>query len=271
MRIKTLIYSTLALSFSGHQIAQAQSIQDSLFADTDAANLSYCYYKVNKKQTLYHISKTFRVNPDNMMMYNHALQGKALMENDILKIPVNKLNIQFEKKQFPDSSCALYYQVKKSESLFHIAKRKFEIDIKKLLQLNKIKNTTIHEGSVLLLGYYPLNSSPHLIEQNQLFSLNEPPQKEFIESELLTKQSRGVAISQYDLPGSGRLFALHNTAAMDSQIEIENPITNRKVYAKVIGRIPPIYERDVQIIVSAETARMLGAVDKRFFVSIRYR
>jgi len=71
--------------------------------------------------------------------------------------------------------------------------------------------------------------------------------------------------------GEGRMFALHNEAKMESMIEIINPIQNRKVLAKVIGRIPPIYEKEVKVLVSAEVSRQLGVIGKRFFVNIRYR
>jgi LysM repeat protein len=273
MFTKGLIFRALMISLSmcNIQVTQAQGIQDSFFLYSDAGNQSYFDYKVNKNQTLYQLSKTFRVSTDTINFSNKEILDKGLKEHGVLKIPINKYNIQSNKSNPPDSCIAFYYRVKKGESLFQIAKRKFEIDLKILLQLNNIKSATLREGTTLLLGYYPLNCSTHLSAQISNPKINEEPLQEPIETALLTRQSRGVAISQYDQLGSGRLFALHNSAIMDSNIEIENPITNRKVYAKVIGRIPPIYEKEVQIIVSAEAARLLGAVDKRFFVSIRYR
>ena len=48
-------------------------------------------------------------------------------------------------------------------------------------------------------------------------------------------------------------------------------MNNRKVYAKVIGRIPEnVYGSDVVVVISSKVANFLGAKDPRFFVRVRY-
>lgn len=273
MNIKGLIFSALILisHVTWSQIPGTRIQNDSFFLETDPSNRLYLNYKVSKKQTLYSISKTFQIDLDSLFYLNPELKTTGLHENAILKVPVNKSSISSNELESPKSGILLLYKIKTGESLYHLSKRKFDLNLSNLLKYNNLKTSAVHEGSILKLGYLPILDSPKEKEVPDNNHQSADTENTIVEFEPFTKQSRGVAVSEYDQLGSGRLFALHNTAKMDSQIEIENPVLNRKVYAKVIGRIPPIYEHDVQIIVSAETARLLGAVDKRFFVSIKYR
>ena len=47
-------------------------------------------------------------------------------------------------------------------------------------------------------------------------------------------------------------------------------MSNRTVYAKVIARVPDGYERNVEVILSPEAARKIGALDPKFFVKVKY-
>ena len=67
------------------------------------------------------------------------------------------------------------------------------------------------------------------------------------------------------------LFALHSTAKINSFIEIYNPMLDTKVIAKVVGNLPPnAHKKNVELIISPKVAETLGAVDKRFYVKVRY-
>lgn len=270
---KCLIYSALILIWNS---ADAQSLNplsrlDSLFIETDPSSQLYIDYKVNKNQTLYNISRSFHVELDSLKSRNKELQMNALREDCLIKIPIDKTMILSDHNKLQDSCIRLYYKIKPGESLYHIGQRKFGIHLEKLMQLNKFKNSDVRGGMILLLGYYPITKTYHLPEIIESKNAVVETNNKEVAPMNWTNDSRGVAICEYNQLSSDRLFALHNTAAMDSQIEIENPILNRKIYAQVIGRIPPIYEHDVQIIVSPEAARLLGAIDKRFFVRLRYR
>ena len=46
---------------------------------------------------------------------------------------------------------------------------------------------------------------------------------------------------------------------------------NRKVIAKVVGNLPPkAHKKNVDLIISPKVAETLGAVDKRFYVQVRF-
>jgi len=98
-----------------------------------------------------------------------------------------------------------------------------------------------------------------------------PVEHKRVAKPLKVKHTAGVALQISTNGGKKKYFALHNTAAVDSYIEINNPMFNKKVLAKVIGRIPDgIYPSDIDIIVSPSVAKDLRVLDKRFYVQMKY-
>lgn len=80
-----------------------------------------------------------------------------------------------------------------------------------------------------------------------------------------------VAFWDKHIHDNGKIYALHNTAAIDSYIELYNPLVKRSVKAKVVGRIPfGAYTDDVQLIISPRAAQALGALDERLRVEVQY-
>ncbi len=272
MKHKLFIISILASFrlFSQTPILNQFVEIDSTFIEFENSTSLYFYYKVSKKQTLYSISKIFQCSIDTIKQNNPVLIDNSIREGEIIKIPFNRKIIQFSLNGEHITNLKVYYKVKAGESLYHLSKRVFNINLQQLIQINQLESFAIKQNMDLLIGYITFKQ-----KEAADFALTEvessPKNILPMDSLHFTKSSKGVAMSQLDKLGSGRLFALHNEAQMDSYIEIENPILNRKIYAKVIGRIPPVYERDIQIIISSEAAKILGAVDKRFFISLRYR
>jgi len=232
--------------------------------ETNDEQILYFVHKVTKKESLYRISRIYNVSTNALYSFNHFGPDDVLHENSLLKIPFesSKLINTAMKQTIP-----VYYKVQAKENLYGLSKRKLVIDKKILKNLNPHISTQIQEGTEILVGYYPLE----IIEEIESETADINPIISKPSELIFTKESRGVAISESQVMGEGRLFALHNEAKMESMIEIINPIQNRKVLAKVIGRIPPIYEKEVKVLVSAEVSRQLGVIGKRFFVNIRYR
>jgi hypothetical protein len=80
-----------------------------------------------------------------------------------------------------------------------------------------------------------------------------------------------VAFWDKTIPDNGTVFALHESAIIDSYINVFNPLVRRSVRVKVIGRIPyGTYTNDVKLVISPRTAKQLGGIDRRFKVEIDY-
>lgn len=83
---------------------------------------------------------------------------------------------------------------------------------------------------------------------------------------------KGVAYWQHGHRANTNKYVLHNTAAINSVIELYNPMLKRSVRAKVIGRIPDeTYRNDIDVVLSEGAAESLGALDSRFQVEMRYK
>lgn len=67
------------------------------------------------------------------------------------------------------------------------------------------------------------------------------------------------------------LYVLHPSAPINSVVELTNPMTHRTIYAKVLSNMPPkLYPDDISVVVSPGVANLLGAIDSRFYVKLRF-
>lgn len=83
---------------------------------------------------------------------------------------------------------------------------------------------------------------------------------------------KGVAYWQHGHRANSNKYVLHNSAAINSIIELYNPMLRRTVRAKVIGRIPEeTYRNDIDVVLSEGAAESLGALDSRFQIEMRYK
>ena len=81
----------------------------------------------------------------------------------------------------------------------------------------------------------------------------------------------GVAQWAKSGPTTQGLYVLHPSAPVNSVVEISNPMTHRKIYAKVLSNMPPkLYPDDISVVVSPGVANLLGAIDSRFYVKLRF-
>lgn len=83
--------------------------------------------------------------------------------------------------------------------------------------------------------------------------------------------TRGAAL-WFDDPSEQnqtKFYVLHKTAAKGTVMEVRNLMNNRKVYVKVIGRLPETGEhRNVILKMSAACAKYLNVLDEKFLVEV---
>lgn len=67
------------------------------------------------------------------------------------------------------------------------------------------------------------------------------------------------------------LFVMHDTAKPNTQIELYNPLVNKRIIATVVAPIPRnAYPDDISLVLSPGVAAKLGARDSRFYVEMKY-
>lgn len=192
-----------------------------------------------------------------------------------------------------------YYVVKTGETLFAIAKKE-NVAVADIQKWNGLKSNTISAGQKLIVGYTNESGTkevatekqpevgpegtgkkPNLkedhIDQKIVKDAEEEQKKLEAErrkgkTEMKEVNESGVAtwIDDGSIVSEKKL-ALHRTAPPGTIIQLTNPRTGKKVYVKVIGRLPDaVEEQNVLIKVTKNTAEDLGAIDKYFRVEMSY-
>jgi hypothetical protein len=72
--------------------------------------------------------------------------------------------------------------------------------------------------------------------------------------------------------GTGKnLYILHSEAKEGTVVRIENPMTERVIYAKVIGKVPDTEFAEGSVAMLSNTvAKVLGVLDSAVFLKIQY-
>lgn len=231
-----------------------------------------------EKQTIFSLAKFYGLKINELYYYNPELVNKEPLVGQAIKIPVPNRSIVRERdtKFNMKYHAPVFYTVQKSEGLKKIAEGYFNMKIDTLKKRNKITTDNLKLGQKVLIGWINIKGIPVEMRTvkgpallQTLYRMKSQHQTESVGKKLVTK--RGTAYWQKESKIGGELYALHRDCPINSVIAIHNPMKNKTIYAKVIGKIPEgAYESSVEVIVSPKVAKLLGALDPKFFVKIRY-
>ncbi len=179
------------------------------------------------------------------------------------------------------------YKISAGETLYSIAKR-FNTTVEDITQLNNLTSTNLTPGDLILVRAGSVATATPVATKDNVqvkrdttpaVSIVVNPVKDSTEHPkgktrfgLYEKDEKGVAtwIDDPSLDPNKKLV-LHRTAPIGTVIKITNPMTNRTTFAKVVGRFADNEEtKDVLIVMTKNVADSLGALDKRFHVTISY-
>lgn len=282
MRIYINIFFTaLLLLFLNRGISQNYQVPHFGAGDSIVVELSErfgLHYKhhVKAKETLYSLSKFFGTSVEGIYDLNPYIREREILEGELLIIPVDSRVIQtsFEEIDALDSKTPIFYKVRPKDNLFRVSRRLFDQSTLELMRRNRLQGFSLEPGSLLHVGWIvsELDHSQRQLIQDSIILARK--NKLFGPEELLAytlHSTRGIAIWDQSHPDQSSLYVLHSSAKPNSIIELIYPMLNRKVYAKVIGKIPEkLYPRDVSAIISPGVAQALGAKDARFLIEMRY-
>jgi len=172
------------------------------------------------------------------------------------------------------------YKVSAGETLFSIEKR-FGTTVEDITSINGLTSTTLTPGELIKVragqAPAPVQTAPVTAKQDATSVVVPADSANAVKFNanhfgLYEKDEKGVAtwMDDADLDPNKKLV-LHRTAPIGTVIKITNPMTNLTTYAKVVGRFTDNEaNKDVIIVVTKNVADSLGALDKRFHVSISY-
>lgn len=269
--IRTLIVLAI-LTLAGQLTSQEAKktifiCPDSLMIQADEDGRLFVQWHIGSQTDLHTIAEAVGIKPGVLTAFNPILRFRDIEPCDLILAP---FDIRLLMEQQTSESYPIYYRVRQGETVFGIARRILDMPVEKLRNLNVLPDDALRTGQLLIVGYASKTSA-------DLSSLREAPT--FNSPEVLINDvntagkhfatHKGVAWWNKSKPDPN-LFALHRTAPVNSLIEIRNPMFNRSVWAKVIGKIPVTYAEDISVIVSQGVANSLGAIDGRFYVEVSY-
>lgn len=271
-----LLSSLSAQSYTGDSVHYL-TIKDTIFLQIGEYDQKIFEHTIAPKQTLYSLAKFYGLEVADLTFYNPGIQFQKLSAGQRIKIPIpNRAIMRFKTADYrPWTHIPVYYIVRRGDTFFRIAKVYFKMDVEELRIRNGLPNTSVKEGQYIHVGWMNIQGVPE--EMREI--VGSPLQRENF---MLRKQYLRNAASQREQWQAGKahwkknndkdagLLVLHKEAPINSVISITNPDNNITFYAKVIGRLPEIYDKNVIVVASPTIARALGAVDEEFFVRINY-
>ncbi len=252
--------------------------QDTIFLSIGQFGEKYFTHYIEDKQTLYSLADFYGLSLQDLYFYNPGLQERVIKIGMPVNIPVPNRAIKryWTSSMVPGGYAPVYYTVRKGDTMFRIAKRYFHMPVEEMLQRNGLFDHTLSTGQLLHVGWMNINGIPDSLRRHQggaLGERNAALKKAFQMGAMgkILSEHQGAACWPEEQKGQSDLYALHRYAAVNSVISIHNPMSRRTIYARVIGRIPDTaYEDEVITVVSPMAARLLGAIDPRFFVKVKY-
>jgi LysM repeat protein len=235
----------------------------------------FILHPVKAKQTLFSISRFYSLSLEDLVEFNPAFKtDPSLKTGARVKIPIpNKAIRRYKGKTFkPAEYASIYYIVQPGDNLYQISKRYFDMPIDSVAKRNKLKNNSIKPGQRLHVGWMGTEGIHPDWRAVKPATESSALKERFVQEKKGRKEmdTQGVCFWQKDSKEKGDLYALHRDAAIGTIISVNNPMSGRTVYAKVISRIPDGYERNIEVILSPEAARKIGALDPKFFVKVKY-
>ena len=240
----------------------------------------FLLHRVKPQQTIYSIAKYYGMEAADLMYYNENLIN-GIEINQVIKIPVSSHDLKTYKTSRANKwrMIEVMYQVKPKDTVYKIAKTKFNMSLDTFRLLNNMTHDTLEIGDKVMVGWIDINGIPTKIGVRAWL----PPtlyddykslkNTYWIKSQMEEKveiTQKGVAVWNKS-QNSAELFALHKTAPIGSILQVTNPLNDRVIYVKVIGKFQTAGHRyDAILFLSSAAANALGGINKNFRVEIHY-
>ena len=235
----------------------------------------FVLHPVKPKHTLFSIAKYYALGLEELYEHNQQFRtDPTLKVGSRVKIPIpNKAIKRYKTEGFiPSKNIPIYYVVQEKDNLYQICQRYFRMPVDSIKKRNRFQDNTIQKGQHIHMGW--MGNEGVLAEWRPVRVVTQADvlKDRYAEEKKKHKEysEQGVCSWQKGSQEKGDLYALHREATIGTIIMVTNPMFNRTVPAKVIGRIPDGYERKVELVLSPEAVRKLGAKDPQFFVKLKY-
>jgi LysM repeat protein len=236
-------------------------------------------HQLEHKQTLFSLAKFYGLTLNELYYFNPSINpqvGAKVGTHISIPIPNRAILRYLNPEMNAGDFIKVYYEVQKGDNLYRLSKYTFKMPKEVIKQRNGLISESLKRGQLLHIGWMSLYGVPKVLREqhggpmwDQSNSLGNTYAGEGYGKKERTHN--GIANWPKDENLKSKdLYALHRSAKVNSTISITNPMTQKRVFAKVIGRVPPRYDDNVIAVVSPGVAKLLGAIDANFFVEIKY-
>ncbi len=255
--------------------------QDSLYVEVRSGQ-KYLLHKIRAGQTLYSIKKFYAVDLSDLYYSNPNLEANGLTIGQYLRIPlVNQALRRYQGPNFLESEyIPVYYRVRPSETLYRIARIHFRLPVEVVRDRNQVYSDQLSSNQVLLIGWISRLGIPDSLKMVSGLPgvLGEESQRNKYRYEVRfngknEKMLQGTACwdKAMELSAKNKLYVLCSYVPQGRIVRLENPMTNRQVYAEVVAPKPDIsFTQSTVVLVTPTVAKALGGLDARFYVKLYY-
>jgi LysM repeat protein len=260
--------------------------QESYTAPSDSTFLEWrngkCFlkHKVEAQQTIYSICRYYRLTQGQIYAYNPRLRKTTLSLGSVVYIPLSLNVLQRYKGPNFDSTQykPIFYRVQPSETLYRISKTYFQLPFTVLMERNGLENFNLEVNQALKIGWLNKRGLPDSLthftglvgvladENTKNLNLYNQHLGERYES-----KSSGTACwdKQMHLTDKAHLYIMTSVVPQGSVVRVENPMSKRYLYAKVVAPKPHNSSTHSAIAVLTPTvAKALGALDEKFYIRL---
>ena len=140
---------------------------------------------------------------------------------------------------------------------------------------NHLETPTLSIGQTLWVGWMSIHGVPDDYRQfrgHPLWKKSYELRTKYLVQKRKRREygRKGPAVLIKGAKSSSDLIVMHRYARIGSIIAVTNPMKRRTVYAKVVAKMPATYASNIEVVVSPQVGKLLGAIDEKFFVKVKY-
>lgn len=254
---------------------------DSLFIEVSNGQ-KYLVHTIRGGQTLYSIKKFYAVDLSDLYYSNPHLETNGLKVGQKIRIPlVSKAMKRFKGATFDENAYKpIYYKVRPSETMYRISKIYFRLPLDILKSRNMLLTDELSKDQVLHIGWISKTGIPDSLKSYTGLSgvLGEESQKNKYRYETKfdgknEKMVQGTACwdKAMSLSSKNKLYVMSSLVPKGGIVRIENPMTHRFLYAKVVAPKPVnSFTQSSVVMLTPTVAQALGGLDSKFYVKVFY-
>jgi LysM repeat protein len=241
---------------------------------------------VEKKETLYSISKKYNVNVEEITKANPGIET-GLKEGQTLKIPVSGNTAQ-EVPATPVAKGSKIHKVEPKETLFGISK-KYNVSVDDIKKANPELIDGLKEGMEIIIPPKGKNNSATstvnptkvvpvtMVKEREKEKEKEEEKPEVVipaqnqpKGEFKKITETGIAELLESKTDAPKFQALHKTAPVGTIIQVVNESNGSKIFVRVIGKLTDVTDNKIIIKISQKAMDRLEVKDKKVAVSLTY-